>query len=562
METVAAHLNRELGISGNKLAAIESTWAKYFPKVGFVDGKLKFAPGTSRGNVYKGVADVKAGTYLTMLGANIPYMITTPLQAVMSVAQHRVLTEQGYSHSMARTVVNSIGDIAAGLGKHALSSMAGKSVDLPMSEVGKRMLKYAEDNGILDKTVMDETGSTRTHAILDPIKATLGKTITAPEKVARWSTFVSFAHHLLDSGKLSEVEAFQMAEDFTNHSLTSMRRSDKPLIVDKLGTAGQLGYVFKSYLFNEYNQLSQFARMASDGLAKKDVSKISPMLLHLGTLFALGGALSMPGVNELDGAYNIFKNVMSEHAPQFFHDDIGLKGKILRDLPTWASIGSVSQMTGTNLGSRFNTQMTNLENPLGDVAVPIQEAKELASFGKLALDPTKENAINAVHANAGATIKGAMETHLDAYKNINHSTADGRNPDDTQTYIRANNINNPGADYKRTRGEETKRSLGFYSDKEYKTKQLRYINDVEQERQSNAYDNLMTLAMSASKNGQLERAKNLSASALRMIPDNQLYMDHINSIAKSEGMTPEERDIERATRIQNVQKVLRVRANH
>lgn len=559
MAVAAAHVSRELGITGNKLAPLEASLAKAtgyvpgVPKIGIIDGKPVAAYGVSRGNVYKGVNDVKTATYLTMLGANIPYMITTPLQAVMSIAQHRALTTQGFTHNVMKTTINSLTDVAAGLAKHMASSMTGKDVKVPMSDLGGRILKYAEQNGILDKTVMDETGDTRGHAILDPLKKTLGQTITAPEKIARFSTFVAFAHHLMDGGKLSEADAFKKAEDFTNHSLTSMRRADKPLIVDKLGTAGNLGYVFKSYLFNEYNQLSQFA-----GLARK--GNTTPLLAHLGLLFTLGGALALPGVNEMDGAYDLWKTAMAntqgEHTAGY-KPDIGVKGAILRDLPTWASIGTASDVTGTNLGTRFSTQVADLRNPLSDVAVPIQEGKELMSFKDWAIDPTMRNAMQAAHANIGSTGKGMMETHLNAYKNINPNTPDGRNPNGTQSYRKSSDINDVSTDYKRTPSDEAKRSLGMYSDQEYKTKQIRYANEKESERIDTAYNKMMKLAVSAGVAGDAPRAKIFAQKALELDPDGAKFNKKLNQSLIDMGTTPEERDKMKASNILELRKVQR-----
>jgi len=559
MDVAAAHVQRELGISGNLLAGIEREWAKNFPKVGIVDGKPTVALGISRGNVYKGVADVKAATYLTMLGFNVPYMITTPLQAAMSIAQHRALTLKGYDHNVARTTFKSIQDIAGGLAAHVMHSMAGKDVETGMSPEGKRMLQYARDNGILDKTVMDESGGTRSHAVFEGLKHTAGMTVSAPEKIARWSTFVGFAHHLLDSGKLTEAQAFKMAEDFTNHSLTSMRKSDKPLIVDKLGTGGQLGYVFHSYLFNEYNQLSQFARMASKG-------NVSPLALHAAMLFTLGGALAMPGINELDSGYSVLKNLIAKFAPKAYinnfwnFNDIGIRGSILRDLPTWASIGSTSEASKTNIGSRFNTQVTDIGNPLGDLAVPIQEGKEIMSLGDFAVDPTMRNAIQALHANSGSTIKGAMETHLDVYKNKTNAP-NGRNPDGTQTYIKPSDINNTAADYKRTPEEESRRALGFYGDKEYATKQIRYANNAESERQSQVYDNLMKLAIRAMKDGNEDRSKMFAQKAITLNSDAEKFDKTLTEAITNSGLTPEERDKIHADNIVRLKKVQRAQPN-
>jgi hypothetical protein len=546
-------VQRELGISSNVLDKIETEWARNWPKVGFVDGKLQVKQGISRGNVYKGVADLKTGTYLTMLGANIPYMITTPIQAALSIPRHMLLSSQGITHNPLKTVVNSMGDIGAGLARHMMSGMTGKDVNIPISDVGKRMLHYAENNGILDKTVLDETGNVGGHAATELLKKTIGTTITAPEKLARYSTFVSFAHHLMDSGKFTEADAFQAAERLTNDSLTSMRRLDKPLLVDKFGATGQLGYVFKSYLFNYYNQMAEFAGHAKRG-------NVAPLAAFVGGSFLLGGALSLPGVNEMDGFYNIFKNIVASKFPQFYHDDLGIKGTLLKDLPTWASMGALSEASGTNIGSRFNTQITNPENPLGDIAVPIQELREASTALDWAADPTERHALGFAHANVGSTIKGQMETRLDSFKNKNPETPDGRDENGRMSYRKANDINNTSTDYKRTQDEEAKRALGFYSQDEYKTKQLRYINNTEQSRTMDAFTNLMNKALTKGVDGNSEAAGKLASAALRLVPDVNRFTKMIDEAALAHGATPEERMAMKADAINNLEKLRRLQS--
>jgi hypothetical protein len=521
-----------------------------------VDGKLKIAQGISRGNLYKGVGDLKTGTYLTMLGVNIPYMITTPIQAALSIPRHMLLSSQGITHNPLNTIIKSMGDIGAGLARHMASSLTGKNVDIPISNIGKRMLQYAEQNGILDKTVLDETGDIRGHAAAQALKKTVGATITAPEKLTRYATFVSFAHHIMDSGKFTEAEAFQMAERMTNDSLTSMRRLDKPLIVDKFGATGQLGYVFKSYLFNYYNQMAEYAGHAKRGNA-------APLAAFVGLSFLMGGALSLPGVNEIDGFYNIFKNIMASKFPQYYHDDLGIKGTLLRDLPTIASMGALSDLTGTNIGSRFNTQITNPENPLGDIAVPIQELKEASTALDWVADPTERHALQAVHANMGSTLKGQMETKLDSFKNKNPNTPDGRDLNGKMAYRKASNINDISTDYKRTPDEEAKRALGFYSQDEYKTKQLRYINNTEQARTMEAFTNLMNKALTKGVDGNTEAAGKLATAALRLVPDTDKFTKMVDEAALAHGATPEERMAAKAQAINNLEKLRRLQgANH
>lgn len=547
MSYVAALVSKEMGISPNIFKDLERGLAKIVPKMGIVNGKPTMALGASRGSVYKGVADLKTGTYLAMLGTNVGYMITTPIQSLMAVAQHRLLTSEGYSHNVGKTLVNSILDTSAGLAKHFLSSMTGKSIDTPISAFGKRAMQYAEDNGILDKTVMDETGGLRPHGVVNAVKKVIGPTVTAPEKIARFSTFMGFAHHLTASGKLSEPEAFQKAEDFTNHSLTSMRRSDRPMIVDKLGATGQLAYVFKSYLFNEYNQLSQFAIQAKKG-------NVTPLITHLGMLYALGGALSLPLVNELDAGWNMAKGLIAKEFPQAYQSvsGIGLKGTLLHDVPTWASIGTVSHMTDTSLGTRFSTQIGDPSHISEALATPVQEAKELGGVAAPLMNPTKRNLEQAVYANGTPLLKGQMETRLDDFKN------GPPNPDGTQSFRRAKDINDVATDYKRTPDDTSKRALGLYSTDEYKTRQLRYINNQEQSRVGDAYNESVKRALTAGVDGDIATARKYAQNALQLIPDQAKFESMIQAAAEAHGMTPEEREMAKAQNMKNLERIQRL----
>lgn len=547
MKYAAALVSKEMGISPNIFKDLERGLARMMPKIGMVDGVPKMAFGTSRGNLYKGVADLKTGTYLAMLGTNVGYMITTPIQSLVAVAQHRLLSSEGYSHNVAKTLVNSIIDTTAGLSKHFLSSMTGKDINTPVSAFGKRAMQYAEDNGILDKTVMDESGGLRPHGVVNAVMKVLGPTVTAPEKIARFSTFMGFAHHLMDSGKLSEAEAFQKAEDFTNHSLTSMRRSDRPMIVDKLGATGQLAYVFKSYLFNEYNQLSQFAIQAKKGNA-------TPLLTHLGMLYALGGALSLPLINELDSGWNMAKDLMAKEFPQAYQavSGLGIKGTLLKDMPTWASIGTVSQVTGTSLGNRFSTQIGDPSHIGEALATPVQEAKELGGIAKPIVNPTKRNVEQAVYANGTPLLKGIMETHLDDFKN------GPPNDNGTQSYRRARDINDVATDYKRTPNDESKRQLGLYSTDEYKTRQLRYINNQEQGRVGDAYNESVKRALTAGVDGDRATAQKYARNALQLIPDQAKFESMLQAAAEAHGMTPEEREEAKAQSMKNLERIRRL----
>lgn len=564
LKIASAHVNRELGLTTSKFKELEKSLAKVLPSFGTSNGYSPVALGRSRGNLYNFTSSLKHATYLTQLGANAALALTVPLQSALAVAQHRVLTVEGYKHNPLATLINTINDASAGLARHTMSSMTGKDIATPISPFGKKLLQYAEDNGILDKTVLDESGPLDNGGILSPIKKTLGVTITAPEKLSRYSTFVGFAHHLMQSGKLSEAEAMKKAEEFTNHSVTSMRRSDRPLIVDKLGVTGQIGYTYKSFLFNEYNQLSQLGRLAAKGSP-------SALLAHVGLLYALGGVLGLPGINELDDGWEQVKNLVSEHMPEHYGSisGLGIRGTAMRDWPTWVSLGPISGATGTNIGSRSSSQTMSLLDPLGNIAAPVQELKELSSAGSALAHPTElRRWQQAIHVNSPPAIKSLMEGHLDNYKNLNPSTPDGRNPDGTMTYVKNNDIMNPSASYNRTPRDEEIRKLGMYSDGEYRTKSRDFANNKEQGRVNRAYEESMKLATRAFLDAQrdkdsskLAKGQDYADNALKLIPDADMFNSTLERMLVSSRATPAQLDMIKAENMKRLEKIQRAKSN-
>lgn len=567
MKTVVAHVNRELGLTPSVFKETEKSLAKLLPSFGTGEWKASWedkqlgpvAIGRSVSNMYSFGSSLKHATYLTQLGFNPALALTVPLQSALAIAQHRVMTLEGHNHNPLDTLVNTIRDAGGGLARHTMSSMTGKMVDTPMTGIGKKMLQYAEDNGILDKTVLDESGPLHNGGILGPVKRTLGATITAPEKLSRYTTFVGFAHHLLADGKMSEPDAFRKAEEFTNNSLTSMRRSDRPIVVDKLGVTGQMAYTYKSFLFNEYNQLSQLGQMKNK----------TPLLMHVVTLYALGGMLGLPGVGELDNGWDMIKNLVAKVSPENYAaiSGLGLKGWIMKNLPTSMSLGPISDATGTNIGTRSSSQTANLLDPLGNIAAPIQEMVEAGSAGSALLHPTEQRRWeDAIHAQAPPLGKSMMEAHLDDYKNKDQTTPDGRNADGTMTYRSATSLMNSNAVYNRTPAEETIRKLGMYSDKEYNTKSINFINDKEQERVNTAYKNNINNAVTAFLDartkgaGKLVVGQNYAREAFKLIPDQDKLEKAINDAALASKATPEQLDMIRANSMNSLEKV--IRANH
>jgi hypothetical protein len=474
-----------------------------------------------------------------MMATTIQPLITTP-------AQHRLLTSQGFTHNIAKTTMLALSDFSSGMIKHAFHGMFERDIEVPMTKIGKGALKYAEDNGIITKNIFNESVNLGASKVGELAKQTLGSTIALPEKFARLSTFMGFVHHLEASGKFADkMELFRRAEELTDNSLTSFRRPDRPMIVDKMGATGSLGYTFKSFLFNEFNQLSHFAREAGRG-------NPSPLITHLGMLGVVGGALSLPMVNEMDGMWNVFKDFISEHYPQHYSKVMGpgLKGTIVSHLPDFAAYGEASKLTGAGLQTRFGTDVTDPEHPLKNIFPVAQDIKEAVSGLGALTHPTSTSLTEAAYQQMPAIAKGQMETRMQAFK--------GPKQGENQVYLNPNKIGETNqAAYVRTPKEELYRKLGLTALSETASKQKSFIANAEEQRITAAKKTLGDRIFDAVLRQDQGQIEDYAKAYLQLNPNGQELTNNINSHIKAYAFTPHQRDVITANTISTVLKVKR-----
>lgn len=488
MQYARLAVDAQMGISKNLFSMFESELARL--------------TGRSRSNLYGFTNVLKTGTYMVQLGFNIGFMMATPIQAaMMAVAKHAELSGQGYSHSALKTSVLGMTDSMAGLATHLARTLgehtgtdALKNSNLSISKLGKEAINYAEDNGILGAHLFDENSGLGRHPVLQDLKNLTDVTISAPEKVARFTTFMGFVHHLEQSGKYANrAELFRQAEELTHNAVTDLRRSERPLIVDKLGVMGNLAYTYKSFLFNTYNQLHGFGREFKSGNPR-------PLLTALGGMLLMGGMMGLPGLNELDGTINLFKDGMAKAMPEHYADWFsgpGLRGRMMAAIPesgpakelmNTAVFGLPSELTGTQQATRFSPQVLDVQHVTQSAAPVLQEAMELGSAGNFGLKALSGDTTEAGPALAHAVwtqmpplFKGQMETRMDAFKGTK------RENQGTQGYINPNDMaDRADKPYFRTPDQAFKRSLGLTDLQEYRDKNAEYISEQEGKRLADA----------------------------------------------------------------------------
>jgi len=504
-----------------------------------IENSLAQLTGRSKSNLYQGIGDLKTGMYLQSLGLNTAYMIATPLQyAITGPAWHAVLSAQGFKTGIAggaKTIGLAFTDASAGILSHMAHELGMPNMKVPMSKIGERALQYAEDAGIVSRNLFDEGGGIGEHAAFSALKNGLGWTIGFPEKVARMNAFMGFVHHLEASGKYAgkELEMFRHAEEYTGRAMTSFMSHDRPQAVSNMGGLGQLGYVYKSYVFNQAHTMNAMGRMAGKG-------NFLPLASLVGGYALMSGVTNMPVVNELDGLWNATKDVMANYYPEEYvkHNmvDKDLKAELVKLLPESAGIRSVLQQglatraTGADLGSHLSSQILDTEHPTQNIpgAAPAQEVKEWGSVGKTLYHRDSDSVMSALHANAPPLIKGIMENNVK-----NFSQGAGTN---SQLMYKPDELNTAKTmEHRRTLDDQAYRGMGLTSYNEAQDKRNIFRTNQDEMRNTSALAKLKEHVASGIKNlgnGGEERAAQALVAYKTLNPS-----ANISDVIKSAGMS-------------------------
>ena len=554
-------INRELGLDTNVVAPLENLIARTL--------------GRSRNSVLKGIGDTKTMMYLQTLGFNPMYSIATPLQFVVSGPMwHSVMSSAGgYKTGVVgalKTVGFGLSDATVGVMAHMAHEMGSDTVSnfaskAGMTKIGEQALKYMEDSGYIKRNIFDESRSVGQHGVMDKVEAGMGWTIGQPERVARMMSFMSFVHHLDASGAFhgNNMALFHEAEIYADRALGSFKSFDRPLVVDKLGSLGQMAYVYQSFKFTSMHTLNAASRMLAAG---------NPVpLVALMSAYALGtGIMNMPGMQEMDGLVNAGKDMISKLKPDLYSPairDFNLKEKMIGMMPDTkafrqlgtakdvATNGVLGQLTGVAIAPHISPQIADTEHMSNNIPGSVlgQEAKEWGSVLKMMIHPNKSTATEAVYKNVPPSAKGFMEEHM---SNIKQGNTPGN-----QVFLNANDLNNPKAlPYTRTLNDESKREFGFTSTREGNLKQNWYRNNQEDMRIRNALQGNIEGLLGAYHRGDTKQLAEFAKSYLRLDPEGTRIDDAINNGIPAQYMSQEQQRIAKANKLLAVQSLMRYRS--
>lgn len=396
VQWVKDYMDRQLGSGEHKIfQAMENSVAKSL--------------GRSTSDINNVVNTLKTGYVLKTLGFNTGNFIANLLQFTNVTPWHRVLSNEGYKHNAAKTILATTMDTSGGLARH-YGNRIGAGSRAPMTEIGKQALKYAEDNGIISLSTFDEHTNINTGRFQRSIQNTLGQAITQSDKMTRWVAFMSYVHHLEQSGKFkNRMDVFKEAEQWVNATMVDPRMSERPWIVQDTGVIGSAGYTLQSYVANYFNQLATLSNRAYN---KKEVV---PLMAFLGNSVALAGLGGLPGAEAVMSMYDVYREYLAENNPAKYPDSTDIR-KTLSDMEMAGGVegalakGPLSQATGIDLASKFEV------NPSVPGAWMADVAKQAGAVGKAVVSPSKETIANAAYQVAPVGVpRGLLEIDSGMY---------------------------------------------------------------------------------------------------------------------------------------------------
>lgn len=522
-----AYTANALGLNGRLTAALEAY-------VGKALGRSANAPKSA-------VGALKSATYAAMLWGSPGYWLATPIQA-LPASFAWFLSEKGKG---------TIGSLEpkqfAKIMIDAMQANIGRDEHIT-NPFNKEALKWADDNQVVTSGMFDPESNLGKNKTLSRISKVGNATVSLPDTFSRRQLFLTFANAYKEGGMPKE-EAFMRSAEQVEKIMVSMRREDRPIMVQKFGALGDAAWVFKAPVANMYNHLSIFAREAKNGNPK-------PLLAYLGSMALIGGVFALPFINEWDSLVETIQDLASSGwAPPVIADwlnthSLSPKEALLSHFPDKdvlgqiLNYGAVSAATGINMSTRFKNDIGDISNPMKTLQGPLmQEFKEWGKASDLVTNPGMNSVAQAAYQFApGPVARGVLENTMPQFKtNVqpDNGSVNFKNP---------NNVHNPDMYINRDSFDRAARMAGLTSLKEAQYKDKNYLNTQISMRQKSLRDAAFKRAWESINDNDTEGAtRNIriflqnggdlgdafAAKALKAGVDPQTYMQmHANTLSK------------------------------
>lgn len=525
MGLTKAYVLNNMGISKNLMKGLENYLGSKFGQ------SSSLIPGTVR--------DLKGIAYMVQLGASVGYMVATPFQLIPGLAAWHTelgLNPKNFYRDLPLTLSDGIIGIYHDIGKDA----TGGSWDSTamMSDFGKTAYRWAEANGVFSANLFDENAGLGAHKVLAEGQNLLGYTISKPDQMSRWISFLSFARRLETSGKYkgNPDAMFQRAAELTEHVATDMHRQARPLIVDKFGSLGEAAYMYRAPQVNMLNTLSIFARKAMNG-------NPAPFLMYMTALGVMGGVLNLPGVSELDQSWELIKEGIAKYKPEWYKhvEGTGIKHFVLSNLDdanTFHQVigwGAPSVMTGANMASRFSQEVVDVSNPLSAFSPLAEELSHQGATLKAMINPNQDTFAGAARTMLPPLGKGLLESYHPSFKS-GVAAQDGS----WTGYRNPNKVEDPSTMVKRSPQEEDYKKLGLTALSEGQRRTKDYITNQENARVKKAQDAAMDNLWNAVRRQDETDITRYVKTYFELGGDSNRFMADLNVRVQKLGMTPSE----------------------
>lgn len=405
------------------------------------------------------VGGMKSFFILQKLAVNTGYAISNAIQYTTVLPHLMDLRHQGYKGDILTSMAAGLmGGAYMGAGHGARAAFGLNAPQIPHADFFNKAFKYAEDNGITARSLYDESPISSSFSAIGKLGHMAGKTMTVPETFLRAMAFTTYAQFLKSSKKFDSDEAiFREAEHRVNASMGDYASTERPMMFNKMGIAGNAAGTLQTFPFNFYNQYSYFTREAFKG-------NPMPLLTMIGLQGLLAGAAGVPGFEDAYKLLMAIKDTLPAkywkkvHEHPFFSDP---KLYMLENFGASSVYGVLSDATGIGLTSRIAAPSAGqmLASPAGPAT---DIAKQVGSVASLAMDPT--NTTKQAQAAMRVTppgLAGLVETSP-----MMEGKTYNKRPDGTNLYKRGSDIESHKGEYTRTPEEEGLRKWGLRSMRE------------------------------------------------------------------------------------------------
>lgn len=378
-----------------------------------LEDSLSKSVGKSRQDIQNAVSFAKTGWILQKMGTNVGAIAQNIIQPVNTIPFHTILSEQGMKHNPLKTILASTADTVAGLANHY-----GRKIGAPelgfTSKIGQDALRYAEQNGILDLSAFDEHTNVNSSRAQVAVQRTLGLPVMTADKISKFSAFLSFVHHLDQSGKFPDrMSLFREAEHYMNASMVDPRMPERPFVIQDTGIVGNAASTLQSYTMNYLNQLHMLSTRAFSE------RKPTALLEFLAISGALSGLAGMTAVNYGVAGYDAVRNQLAKIKPEWYDSLPDLERLLLVDVGEGMGktgeamkYGVPSMLTGADLSKKFETTVSApVVGPVVDVA------KQAGAVASGLMEGSEKGLTKAAYAVAPAGVgQGLIDVDSGAFQ--------------------------------------------------------------------------------------------------------------------------------------------------